>query len=113
MLRAFPNFERVTLQGCYTLSYSLLSPAFASRWNPKDLHMEELGCCVISSCTEAGAGRYSVKMLVLRFSQALLKNMLCRDNLLMMPLAESLQLYWESGSGTDFFLEFVQMVKSI
>ena len=35
ILTAFRSCKRVTLQGCYALSYSLLSLAFATRWNPK------------------------------------------------------------------------------
>ena len=35
VLTALRSFERVTLQGCYGLSDSLLSLAFATQWNPK------------------------------------------------------------------------------
>ena len=35
ILTAFRSCKRVTLQGCYALSDSLLSLAFATRWNPK------------------------------------------------------------------------------
>ena len=35
ILTAFCSCERVTLQGYYALSYSLLFLAFATRWNPK------------------------------------------------------------------------------
>ena len=35
ILMVFCSCKRVTLQGCYALSYSLLSLAFATQWNPK------------------------------------------------------------------------------
>ena len=35
VLTAFRSCEHVTLEGCCALSYSLLSLAFATRWNPK------------------------------------------------------------------------------
>ena len=35
ILTAFCSCKHVTLQGCYTLSYSLLTLAFATWWNPK------------------------------------------------------------------------------
>ena len=35
ILTAFRSCKRVTLQGCYALSHSLLSLAFATQWYPK------------------------------------------------------------------------------
>ena len=35
ILTAFHSCKRVTLQGCYTVSYSLLSFTFATQWKPK------------------------------------------------------------------------------
>ena len=35
ILRTLRSCKRVTLQGCYTLSYSLLFLAFTIQWNPK------------------------------------------------------------------------------